>query len=137
MGAKEFSWNAIDRQHEIEQEEAAAFETALIAEKKRQAAAMRTNALTGHQQTLSNLAESLAHRMSKPGVTEHLVRAALAVGPLGAGQMLLDLVGKCIDDDAETAALVEMERTERAGGLDVAAMRASVEMSEFDVRVPA
>lgn len=125
MGAKEFSWNATDRAHELAGEADDAFDAQLAEVTKRHATAMRTNALTGHQQTLSGLAESLAYRMSQTGVTEHLVRAALSIGPLGAGQMLLDLVGKCIADDAETAALVEMEREQKAGGLDVVAMRAA------------
>lgn len=131
-----FTWTPTDRIHELAGEAADDFDEALIAETKRQAAAIRTNALTGHEQTLESLAESLAHRLSQSGVTEHLVRAALSVGPLGAGQMLLSLIGKCIEEDAETAALVELERDakERAGGLDVVAMRAA---APEGVRVPA
>lgn len=136
MGAKEFSWNAIDRQHEDEQRALELFDAALIEEMKRQAAAMRTNALTGHEQTLSDLAKSVRYHLGGESITETLIRTAL-ISPLAAGQMFQKMAEKCIEADAETAGLVELERTERAGGLDVAAMRASVEMSEFDVRVPA
>lgn len=102
--------------------------------KKRHANAIHTNALTGHEQTLEALAEDMTQRLRKPGITEHLVRAALAGGPLTAGQMLLDLVGKGISDAADIAALVEMDRGEGAGGLDFAAIRAAAPQ---DMLVPA
>lgn len=125
---------AIDRAHERQEEADEAFDAQLAEVSKRHAAAMRTNVITGHKQTLEALAESLAHRMSKPGVTEYLVRAAISCGPLTAGQMLLDLVGKCIADEAETAALVEMDRAQGSGGLNFAAMRA---VAPQEVLVPA
>lgn len=133
MGAKEFSCTAADREHERACEAADDFDRHLAEVTKRHAAAMRTNALTGHEQTLVDLAESLAHRLGQSGVTEQLVRTAL-ISPLTVGQMLLGLVGKCIADDAETAALVEIGRAERAGGLDMAAMHA---VAPQEVLVPA
>jgi hypothetical protein len=134
MGTSHFSWTKTDRAHELAGEADDDFDKHLAEVTKRQAAAMRTNALIGHEQTLTGLAESLAYRMSGEGVTEQLVRTAL-ISPLTAGQMLLDLVGKCLADDAETAALVEMERGQRAGGLNVVAMRAAA--APQDVLVPA
>lgn len=134
MGAKEFSWTATDRAHELAGEADDDFDAQLAEVTKRHAAAMRTNALTGHQQTLSDLAESLAHRMGERGNLEGLIRAALACGPHTAGNQLLDMIDNCVEDDAETAALVEMDRAERAGGLDVVAMRAAAPQ---EVRVPA
>jgi hypothetical protein len=124
MSPREFSWTPTDRAHERQGEADEDFDAALARETKCQAAAMRSNVLIGHQQTLEGLAESLAHRLGQSGVTETLVRTALSCGVHTTGQMLLDMVGKCIEDDSEIAALVEMERRERAGGLNVAAMRA-------------
>jgi hypothetical protein len=136
MGHKEFSWATFDREHERQGEADDAYDAMLAELTRRHAAAMRTNALTGHQQTLEALAEGLVHKLSGSGVTENLIRAALSMGPLGAGQMLLDMIGKCIDADAECEAIKEMERGERKGGLDMNAMlRASIEMSECDVGV--
>jgi len=129
MGAKEFSWTAVDRAHELAGEADDDFDAQLAVVTKRHSAAMRTNALTGHQQTLSDLAGSLAHRLGELGNLEMLIRIALSCGPHTAGNRLLDLIDNCIDDDAETAALVEMNRAECAGGLDVAAMlRAAPEL---------
>lgn len=127
-------WRATDRAHELQGEADDAFDAALAAATKRQAAAMRANVLTGHWQTLEALAESLAHRLAQRGNSENLIRAVLACGPLTGGQQLLELIGNCIAEDAETAALVEMDRAERAGGLDVAAMRAAAPQ---EVLVPA
>ena len=79
---------------------------------RRHAAAMRTNILTGHQQTLETLAEDFAHRVSQPGVTEQLVRATVSCGSAVAGQMLVDLIGKGIDAEAEAAAIKEIEHRE-------------------------
>jgi hypothetical protein len=125
MGHKEFSWTPTDRANELQGEADDAFDARLAEGTKRHAAALRTNALTGHVQTLEQLAEGLAHRMSGKGVTETLVRVALVGGALTAGQVLLDLIEKVIDTDAENAALVELERANLAGGLDWAAMRAA------------
>jgi hypothetical protein len=133
MGHAQFSWTSIDRAHERQGEADDDFDARLAEGTKRQIAAIRTNALTGHVQTLEQLAEGLAHRMSGKNVTEYLVRAALVGGPLTAGQMLLDLITKCIADDAENAALVELERADLAGGLDWAAIRATTP----DLQVPA
>ena len=133
MGHKEFSWTAIDRAHERQEEADDAYDAKLIAGTKRHTAAILTNARAGHQQTLESLAESWAHRVSQPGVSELLIRAALVGGPLAAGQMLLDLIAKVIDDQAENAALVELERADRAGGMDWVAIRAAAP----DLQVPA
>lgn len=131
---------AIDREHERQEEADEAFDRELAEVTKRHAAAMRTNATTGHQQTLEALTESLAHRLgererddSECDILSDLIRTALSCGPHTAGNRLLDLIGKCIDDDAETAALVEMDRAQRAGGLDFASIRAAAPQ---EVRVP-
>lgn len=79
---------------------------------RRHAAAIRTNVLTGHQQTLTSMAEEFADRVSQPGITEHLIRAAMSVGPWIAGRMLLDLIQKGIDAEAEIEAIKEIERAE-------------------------
>jgi hypothetical protein len=125
MGHKEFSWTSADRAHERQGEADDDFDARLAEAAKRHVAAIRTNALVGHQQTLEQLAEGLAHKMGGKGVTELLVRAVLIGGPLTAGQMLLDLTNKVIADDADNAALVELERADLAGGLDWVAIRAA------------
>lgn len=81
---------------------------------RRHAAAIRANILTGHEQTLMMMTTDFAYRVSLPGVTEHLIRAALSIGPLGAGQMLIDMIGKGIEFEAENCALKEVERMEAA-----------------------
>lgn len=85
---------------------------------RRHAAAIRTNILTGHEQTLKFAADDLAERMCAPGVTEQLIRSALSCGPLLAGQMLIDMVQKGIDADAELAAIREIERAEKFAKAD-------------------
>lgn len=124
---------AIDREHEREEEADEAFDRELAEVTKRHAAAMRANVLTGHQQTLEALTETLSIKISADGVTENLIRTALSCGPHTAGNRLLDLIDACIADDAETAALVEMDRAQRAGGLDFSAMRA---VAPQEARVP-
>jgi hypothetical protein len=79
---------------------------------RRHAAAMRTNVITGHQQTLESLAEDFAFRLSQPGVTEQLIRTALSCGVHTAGNRLLDMIDNCIDDEAEIAAIKEIESAE-------------------------
>lgn len=91
---------------------------------RRHAAAISTNVRIGHEQTLSTVAERLALRLSGSGVTEQLVGAALASGPYQAGQMLIDLIVKCVAIEAELEAIKEVERMEHDDrGLDVEAMR--------------
>lgn len=88
---------------------------AAIAEQARShSAAITTNIRTGHEQTLTTIAEDFSCRVSKPGVTEMLVRTAMACGPRAAGQMLIDLVQAGIDAEAELAAIKEVERMEAA-----------------------
>lgn len=81
---------------------------------RKHVAAIATNIRTGHEQTLFTMAEEFAFRVSQAGVTEHLIRAAMSVGPLGAGQMLIDLIQKGIDCEAENEAVKEVERMEAA-----------------------
>lgn len=91
---------------------------------RRHAGAVRQNILIGHEQTLSAQADEFALRVSQPGVTEHLIRSAMSCGPALAGQMLLDLIQKGINAEAELAAIKEVERMEGDhGGLDIGAMR--------------
>ncbi len=116
----EFPYLAVDRAEEQRAEADEAYEAALAAETARHEKAIRANALTGHEQTLGHLAERLQDRLVGEGVTEYLIRAALSCGTWTAGQLLLDLVGKCIEDYAEAGATVEM-----AGGMDFNAMRAA------------
>lgn len=86
---------------------------AAIAEQARiHAVAIATNIRTGHEQTLSAMAEDFALRVSQPGITELLVRTAYACGPRQVGQMLIDLIQKGVDDQAELAAVKEVERIE-------------------------
>lgn len=134
MGTVEHSFTAVDRAAERQGEQADDFDQQLAEVTKRHAAAMRTNVLTGHKQTLEALAESLAFRLAERGNAEHLIRSALSCGPHTAGNQLLDMIDNCISDDAETAALAEMGRAESAGGLDLVAMRAAAAQ---EVRVPA
>lgn len=103
---------------------------------RRHASAVRQNILTGHEQTLSAQADEFALRVSQPGVTEHLIRAAMSCGPVLAGQMLLDLIQKGINAEAELAAIKEVERMERDDtSLDIEAMRrASAPSADFAVR---
>lgn len=104
---------AIDRAHELAGEQQDDFDAALARETKQQVAAMRSNGAAGHWQTLEGLAESLSHRLGQCGKFELLIRAALSCGAANAGQLLLDMINSCIADDAETAALKELERVEQ------------------------
>lgn len=79
---------------------------------RRHAAAIDTNISAGHEQTLASMADDFAHLLGKPGVSESLIRAARSVGNLGAGQMVNDLIQRCIDADAENEATKEIERAE-------------------------
>ena len=110
---------ATDRAHERQGEADDDFDAQLAIITKRQDAAMRHNALTGHWQTLEDLAQSVAHRMSQRGSLENLIRSVISCGTTTGGQELLKLIDDCIAEDAETAALGEMERAERqrAGGM--------------------
>jgi hypothetical protein len=125
----EFPYLAVDRAEEQRAEADEAYEAALAAETARHEKAIRANALTGHEQTLGLLAEQLQNRLVGEGVTEHLIRAALTCGTWTAGQLLLDLIGKCIADHADAGATVEL-----AGGMDFNAMRAA---APAGVQVPA
>jgi hypothetical protein len=132
MGHKEMDWTAIDREYERQGEADDAFRARLAEQTKVHAAAIRTNIQTGHAQTIESITEGLCDRLGRSGVTEKIVRASLIGGPLTAGQLLLDLINKCIEADADNAALVELDREERAGGLDLAAIRRAAP----ELRVP-
>lgn len=82
---------------------------------RRHAAAIRTNVLTGNEKALHDLANALGERLCQKGVGEQLIRSSVACGPHTAGNLLLDLIQKCIDDDAEIEAIKEVERAEAAG----------------------
>ncbi len=85
----------------------------LIGEKQRMhAAAIRTNVLASHHQTLHDLANAFGNRLSADGVCEQLIKAAIASGPYTAGQLLVDMINRCINDDAELEAIKEVERIE-------------------------
>lgn len=90
---------------------------------RRHAAAMRTNILAGHEQTLKFVADDLGDQLVMPGISELLIRTALACGRHHVGQLLVDLIQKCIDTDAENEALKEVERMEAAGKADPARCR--------------
>lgn len=122
----------IDREHELQREADEDFDKHLAEVTKRHAAAMLTNARSGHQQTLEDLVMGVCHLMTEETFTETLIHKAL-ISDLAAGQMFRKLVERCIEEDAETAARVEIGRAERAGGLDFAAMRAAAPQ---EVRVP-
>lgn len=124
MGNQSDPFLTVDREHELAGEQADDFDKHLAEVTKRHAAAMLTNARSGHEQTLSDLLMGVCHLMTGETVTETLIRTAL-ISDLAAGEMFRKLVERCIDEDAETAALVEIDRAERAGGLDFAAMRAA------------
>lgn len=130
---RHMDWTAIDREHEDAELAEAAFTERLAAATKLHAAAIRENILTGHEQTIEDITDNLLDRMVANGVTQTIVRAAFVGGALTAGQLLLDLINKRIEIDAENAALVELDREERAGGLDMAAIRAAAP----ELRVPA
>ncbi len=79
---------------------------------RRHAAAIRTNILTGNERTLHDLGNALGERLCQKGASEILIRSSVAAGPHTAGNLLLDLIQKCIDDDAEIEAIKEIERAE-------------------------
>lgn len=87
---------------------------------RRHAGAISTNILAGHEQTLKFVADDLGSQLAMPGISELLIRTALACGRHHVGQLLIDLIQKCIDADAETAAIKEVERMEAAGKEDPA-----------------
>lgn len=76
--------------------------------------AITHNCLTNADTALHDMGNALVDHLSQPGVSEHLIRSALSCGPLQAGQMLLDLIGKCIADEAEIEAIKEVDRMEEA-----------------------
>jgi hypothetical protein len=121
---KQMDWTAIDRSHEDAELAGEAFDEAVTREMPRQAAAIRSNIQSGQAQTLDSVTDDLLERISESGVTQGIVRAALVGGPLAAGQLLLELINKQIENMAELAAIKEVERDER-GGLDMAAIRAA------------
>jgi hypothetical protein len=101
---------------------------------RKHAAAIRTNVMQGHEQTLHDLGNALGDRLSDNAVMATLIRTAMTCGPLTAGQMLTDLAQKCIDADAEFEALKEVERMEAARKADPASFlpkrRAVAEFAE-------
>lgn len=106
-------WLSVDRAHERQEEADEAFDEAVAAAAREHAAAIRKNITAGHRQTLSALAEDVAHRMSMPDVMEHMVRIAAIGGPLAVGHLYCDLLQKGIDFEAEVQGKKEVERTFR------------------------
>lgn len=91
---------------------------AIAAAARRHAAATRTNVLIGNEKVLHDLGNALGERLCQKGVTEQLIRSSVSCGPHTAGNLLLDLIQKCIDDDAELEAIKEIERIEAAAKSD-------------------
>lgn len=100
-------WLAVDRAYELAGEVADDQAEKRAAATVLEAGIVRHLATAGDEATLATLAESMADRLSADGITEQLIRTALSCGPLLAGVMLLDLVGKCIFDGAAAAAEIE------------------------------
>lgn len=114
---------AIDRAHELAGEREEDFDAALARETAIQRSALLGAAVTGDAGTLDDLAEALAHALSKSRVMQDAIRGELSCPAPAGGRTFLKLAGECLDAMAETAALAELERGQ-GGGLDVAAMRA-------------
>jgi hypothetical protein len=113
--SKLYSWASFDRAHEQQGEADDAHDEALAAETKRHSAAIRTNCLIGHEQTLASIALGVACKIGDDdSMFQQLVRTALSCGPATAGQVLIDMINKEIDADAENEAIKELERGERA-----------------------
>lgn len=86
---------------------------AAIAELARKhSAAIRTNILAAHEQTLHDLGNAVGDRLCDNALMAQLIRTAIACGPLTAGTLFIDLVQRAIDADAEIEALKEVERME-------------------------
>ena len=96
--------------------------------------ATKTNVMNSNSKVLHDLSNALGDRLNHCGVSELLIHAALCCGPLTAGQMLIDLIQKCIDADAETEALVEVERMKVAAANEPENCRHSARMAVTDCR---
>jgi hypothetical protein len=70
-------------------------------------------AAAGDAETLSELADAWSFKVSKPGVTEHLISTDRACGAGVAGATQHDLIQSCIDDMAEICAMQDIEQVER------------------------
>lgn len=75
-------------------------------------AVQRAVAAAEDDPTLDNLANDLCERLGRDGVVNTLIRAALSCGPTVAGQMLLDLINKGVELEAENLAIREVESAE-------------------------
>lgn len=82
------------------------------------AVAIRAKAAAGDAETLHDLGNAVGDRLSQPGVSELMIQTALRSGTTNAGAMVLALVEKCIDADAELEALKEVEQIEAAASAD-------------------
>ncbi len=102
----------IDRDHELAGERADDFDAALARETVCQIAAMRMAAAAGDADTLDALADSVAHLLGQPGVMQGVIRSAIS-SPSATGSLaFLGVLNKCIEDDAELAALKVLEQIE-------------------------
>lgn len=113
MGYRDMDWTATDRAHEEAGLEQDAFDAAVAAECGPWAKALRQNIVAGHLQTIDMVVEPFSDRISREGITELVIRTAISMGALAAGQLVLDMVQKCIDAQAEIEAIKEVEKRER------------------------
>ena len=93
-------------------EQAEDFDAAVINAMAAARTTVRQKATAGDPLTLECLFDDLCSRIALPGVGANLIRAALSCGPLVAGQMLLDLIGKGVEEEAEVVAIKAVEAME-------------------------
>lgn len=110
MGKNEYPQLSLDRAHERQGELDDAFDAAVAAEAREQAASLAEKARAGNTEVLDDLAEDTAHKLGQSGVLQQMIRVGLVLGDAAAGLLIMDLVRKAIDDAAEVAALQVVEK---------------------------
>lgn len=93
-------------------EQAEDFDTAVINAMPAARAKIKQAAVAGDAVMLDTLDDALSLRLVRPGVMGNLIRTALNGDAEVTAKMLLDLINKGIEDEAENEAIKAVERAE-------------------------
>lgn len=85
---------------------------------RRHAKAIDANISEDHKQTLHDIGNALGDRLANNETMGLLIRTARMCNALLVGQMVCDLIQKCIDADAELEAEKEVDRAEQFAKAD-------------------
>jgi hypothetical protein len=114
MNVREYSWTAIDRQHEEEQHAAEVFGDRVSDETRQRTAAMRNAVLAGDKPSAKKVCDDfLEFLANNDQAMETLVRTALSCSHEVTGARLVKLIGDVIQAEAEDQATKQVERMER------------------------